>query len=490
MIKEAYFTYSTNEISPVAHDVSFRSGIGADGSETFTPRTLIYDLKGGFGSMRKINALYDMQEEPGLPKGLWDGASAVQRLPSIEESPYQRSLNEGSEPPQLTSSTVRYWSDFNRVFYHPRSIIQLNEYELNSSLMPFEKWDAGEELFSSLDREHDILDRDLRPFAEECDQLQGLQVMTGADDAWAGFAARYVDRLRDEYGKTNIWIWGLEDGRKMQREKRLQKSVNAARAFHDISSQASMYIPIADPPSIVPADVDLDPGSEWSTSALLSSAIETMTLPSRLRAVDGARVTLDEMELALNTNGKQRIARLRFSPCADQARPESYGRGMMEGGSHEATAGLSTLDIDLFPDLDLRERKPERQHTFGQVEVVRGERERPAEDEDEEVLEGRRRRAAGLPVVKIYRTPLVYPLPDSFPSIYRHTKMRPSGLGTLAAHAALGTSSAVAGRLEAIRRVVERMVGLDEREALSNGLAEMSEAYGEGWAAESDSGED
>jgi hypothetical protein len=53
----------------VDHDIHFRSGIGADGVETFTPRTLIYDLKGGFGSLRKINALYEL-EEP-TPEGLW-----------------------------------------------------------------------------------------------------------------------------------------------------------------------------------------------------------------------------------------------------------------------------------------------------------------------------------------------------------------------------------------------------------------------------------
>jgi len=50
--------------------VHFRSGIGADGSETFTPRTLIYDLKGGFGALRKINALYELEEDS-RPKGSW-----------------------------------------------------------------------------------------------------------------------------------------------------------------------------------------------------------------------------------------------------------------------------------------------------------------------------------------------------------------------------------------------------------------------------------
>jgi hypothetical protein len=110
---------------------------------------------------------------------------------------------------------VRYWSDFNRVFYHPKSIVQVEEYQVNDQLRPFESWTVGEDLFEKLDREHDVLDRDLRPFAEESDQLQGFQVFSNVDDAWAGFARGYLDRLRDEFGKTSLWVWALEGGAKM-----------------------------------------------------------------------------------------------------------------------------------------------------------------------------------------------------------------------------------------------------------------------------------
>ena len=55
------------------------------------------------------------------------------------------------------------------------------------------------------------MDRDVRRWAEECDRLQGVQIWTGADDAWGGFASRYVEALRDEMGKVGIWAWGLEE---------------------------------------------------------------------------------------------------------------------------------------------------------------------------------------------------------------------------------------------------------------------------------------
>lgn len=65
----------------------------------------------------------------------------------------------------------------------------------------------------SEDLEHELLDRDLRPFVEECDQMQGFQVITGADDAWAGFASKYLEGLRDEFGRKSVWVWGLEEAR-------------------------------------------------------------------------------------------------------------------------------------------------------------------------------------------------------------------------------------------------------------------------------------
>lgn len=70
-IQESYFTYSADGESVVDHDVHFRPGVGADGAETFTPRTVIYDLKGGFGALRKLNALYELEDDRAPSAGVW-----------------------------------------------------------------------------------------------------------------------------------------------------------------------------------------------------------------------------------------------------------------------------------------------------------------------------------------------------------------------------------------------------------------------------------
>jgi len=62
--KESYFTYSGEQESPVDHDVHFRLGRAYDGTDTFTPRTVIYDFKREFGALKKINGLYEALGEP------------------------------------------------------------------------------------------------------------------------------------------------------------------------------------------------------------------------------------------------------------------------------------------------------------------------------------------------------------------------------------------------------------------------------------------
>lgn len=133
------------------------------------------------------------------------------RQPPISQHPYQQYLEDDSTPPELTSANIRFWSDYNRVYYHPRSLVQLQVSSVTASLSPLTSWDSGVSLFDTDDREYDILDRDFRFFAEECDQLQGVMMVAGIDNAWAGFASRYVENLRDELGKGSIWVWGVEE---------------------------------------------------------------------------------------------------------------------------------------------------------------------------------------------------------------------------------------------------------------------------------------
>ncbi|CAG8955192.1 hypothetical protein HYFRA_00007208 [Hymenoscyphus fraxineus] len=519
--QESYFTYSADEESQVDHDVHFRPGIGADGTETFTPRTLIYDLKGGFGSMRKINALYEI-DEPAVTEGLWlepldtvahsnvnshsrNGPAVVQRQAVIQQNEYQKSLEEGVAPPQLTPQSVRYWSDFNRVYFHPRSVVQLNEYELNSSLTPFDNWGAGEELFNSLDKEHDLLDRDLRYFAEEADQMQGIQLMSGIDDAWGGFAARYLDRIRDEYGKTPVMFWGLEDNIKnIPREKRFAKLSNAARSISDISPQSSVFVPLTVPSGILPPYMKLNLQSEWHISALLATAVESVSLPSRLKLQNSSRETLSLLENSLNINGNQTIAKLQMSVDQKDAAngvqngdapllSESTDSRIFSQADASTDSETKNLDMEFFPTGGEEQvrgpRRSKKVHVFGQTELSR-----TSEDVDPsnptgayDGYERARRRAAGLPIIQKRAVAMPYPILDSFPDIFSGIQQSST---PLAISTSLSTDTTVALRIKNLQQIVNRAIGVDEREALSNSLGEIAEAYEEGWDSGTDDDDD
>ncbi|PHH75220.1 hypothetical protein CDD83_4434 [Cordyceps sp. RAO-2017] len=203
--QDSYFTYGDEERSLVDHDIHWRAGLGQDGQETFLPRTVVYDLKGGFGSSGKVNALCDPATTPGFDvtvDSLWSGPTAVHTQQAVDRKAYQQGLDDGTEPPWMTGSSVRYWSDFSSVCFHPKSVVHLHDFELGSTNRPFQRFASGVELFCSLDKEHGLIDRDWRPLVEECDVMQGMQIVNTLDDAWGGFASSYLEALRDEYPKS------------------------------------------------------------------------------------------------------------------------------------------------------------------------------------------------------------------------------------------------------------------------------------------------
>jgi len=204
-----------------------------------------------------------------------------------------------------------------------------------------------------------------------------------------------------------------------RQEKRFLKLSNTAKSFSEIASQASLFIPMAMPSAMLPSYVTMDSHSQWHVSGLLSTALESMTLPSRLKI---NRQTLDQLANTLNVNGGQNIAKIRLSidqksalnghqpPSRLEVRAQSRDTRMP---SQERPAGdnapneddVTTLDMDFFPTEAAEQSRgrslSKKVHVFGQAETYRGDEDPNLEDTNEE-NEGReraRRRAAGLPVI-------------------------------------------------------------------------------------------
>lgn len=260
------------------------------------------------------------------------------------------------------------------MFYHPRSIVQLSECDFGSSLSPLERYESGEELFRNIDRDDDLLDRDMRPMLEECDQVQAIQLLTAQTGAWAGFGATYTERLRDEFGKLGLWVWGIADTRgKLQRSRQVSESMDEARMLGEMSANASMYVPLSVPAAGLPPYVQLNRDSRWHTSALLSAAFESITLPARQHSAGSGQTgldRLDRLEASLNTNGHQCLARLQASvSIADYSTQQEPDQS-------------TDLDLDLSTNLrDLSSAKSSRSYNtvFGGIECFRG---RPYDSND------------------------------------------------------------------------------------------------------------
>ncbi|KAI9817333.1 MAG: mtDNA inheritance, partitioning of the mitochondrial organelle [Phylliscum demangeonii] len=324
---------------------------------------------------------------------------------------------------------------------------------------------------------------------EECDQLQGVQILADVDNAWGGFAACYLDSLRDEMGKLSMWVWGLDDGQPDVQSIRRQRIINSARSMHQVGSLASLYIPITDSPVSLPPTVAISRGSKWHSSALLSTAVETMTIPTRLRALEGQRATLFDLEQTLRLNGNQKVVKLGLG--IDRQKPSNHHSGPV-GGDHldhkrlpngsdplGASALAHELEISLFPGAVGHLKKRAKMHTFSRVEVTR--------DASANEWGSEQGRPMDSTTLERFRTSLQFPLLDSFPPIYTETV---NGQRTRPCRTALTVESSIADHIRSMQAVVSRAVEPEEREALLNSLGEIAESYQYGWNSGDESEED
>ena len=157
------------------------------------------------------------------------------------------------------------------------------------------------------------------------------------------------------------------------------RAENAAKSLCSISSNSSAYIRLAHPAHRLPPYLHIQARSDWYNTAMSCMALESFTLPSRVRGNHGSRrAVFSDFEAILNAEGNQNIFELSFS-ILSRAKPASQTNGTLNGHSfangtskHEDEAPEATeLDIDLTPCSSSSSR-PTHVQNFGQVLVSRG----------------------------------------------------------------------------------------------------------------------
>lgn len=116
-------------------------------------------------------------------------------------------------------------------------------------------------------------------------------------------------------------------------------------------------MPLVDIPQKLPSYLSIDRHSEWQRSALLSAAVETVTLPSRLRPYHDFEASL------AGDDGRHNIYELQ-STLNPEERNATTPKSDEEGSSKPQTK----FDIDFTYD----NQDTETATIFNQVQVMRG----------------------------------------------------------------------------------------------------------------------
>ncbi|KAJ3476453.1 hypothetical protein NLI96_g11147 [Meripilus lineatus] len=305
--QESYFTYEEGEDPIVEHDISFREGRTLNGESTFCPRLLLFDHKSNFGVLD--DGLYGDEAAEIELEGItseWNGSIVEYRQDALPKSEYQAHLEEEfggegssshfrdsideSSSYRPATSSVRYWSDYSRVALHPRTtqrIPNVPEYENHDG-----DWVLGRDTFKRYDEEISLMEGSFRVFVEECDSLQGLQVMNDTT-SFGGFTHSLITSFRDEFTKTSCFTFPILSSSvpgliEADDAIGIRKALNDALFLRSLDELSTICIPFQSP-------VNWQRG-RWSrnfnhfsrrnlyqTSALLSTHLESTTLPVRLR---------------------------------------------------------------------------------------------------------------------------------------------------------------------------------------------------------------
>ncbi|KAL8570766.1 hypothetical protein ACOMHN_006916 [Nucella lapillus] len=388
-IQAASFVYDPKVLQAfpkeVNHDVLFRVGQTLRGDVTFTPRLVALDLKGSLNSLRREGTLYsDNREEDvkwcgdvtlhksdsgprnqfledldraekgqGVDNGKGDGGNReTSKIGEREETSGEKSVEEpvvfGKRYYNLDEH-VNVWSDYLTVHYHPRTIQILKDFILNSEDQPFDVFGLGQQTLHG-DAWDEWEDR-VRFYTEDCDSLQGFQVLFDSHNSFGGSASRVLSYLKDEFpGKAVLTVplspAVLPDQTVIQRATRI---LNSALCVGHCCPDSSLYLPLSlasslwrnlGAPRTFP-HLAYKSDLAYHSTAVLAATLDTMTLPIRR---ESSPVGLSDLTAGLSSVGRK-VASLHTSLPFPMLEQETFVDTLMSEREehiwHSLTPGVS-----------------------------------------------------------------------------------------------------------------------------------------------------
>lgn len=276
------------ELSPTTFFRSVSPGSRAARSGlTYAPRLQIIDATGAFGAL-STNEGTALPESKDVPKvsGSWSNKVDKFIQQPIPKSKYVRSLmaEENCDGAHQLSD-VRYWSDYLKTRFHPRTSFPLQG--VHHGVRKLDDFEVGTEIAKSSLLE-DAYD-DLRFFIEDCDNFGGLCVLTDADNAYAGFTKSYLEHIGEEVGQSSpVLLFSVHDIYRGYSKKansagalrhdilRAQNEAKLVAASFELSSE---YIPISTRPINRFSHVHARPDNLFENSGVIGTGIHVALSP-------------------------------------------------------------------------------------------------------------------------------------------------------------------------------------------------------------------
>ncbi|KAF7357389.1 Protein dml-1 [Mycena sanguinolenta] len=361
--QESYFTCE-DEGDLVDHGISFREGLNQKSEPTFCPRLLAFDNKGSqFGTLSETNALFGMDASAD-GQTLWSGNAVECMQEPVSKSQYQIDMEDSDMNAGYASSAaiqpedVRYWSDFNRMFYVPRTIQKvpdIPEWEEAEG-----NWTGGHEMFTRYDEETGLMEGPLRLFLEECETTQGIQLIHDTS-TFGSFVDALLASVRDDFAKLPLFslplLSDVTPSKSVDNPLGVRKLVNDALAMRSLSEMCSMSVPIQSPTTWTDEVcsnkyMHANKAHTYHTSAILSAHIETATLPLRLNAAK-----YDILAFSAQLSWRSGVPFAELSGAFPEADAMELGYRIhnfssstpsVQFGRHDVTRGFSTTGMTFY----------------------------------------------------------------------------------------------------------------------------------------------
>ncbi|KAI6652342.1 Protein misato-like protein 1-like [Oopsacas minuta] len=293
-LQEAGFIYDPKQIAlkEVENDILFRQGLTFRGEETYTPRLLLFDVRSSLRTLPEQGFLYKGDSSRGGVT--WNGAiEKVERditSNNKETSEGEDIAMEVTDQERITgacyipsdttiASDVMSWSDYLVTQLHPRSVNLIpNEVEIgfphsNSYCMGSLCLQNAE--FSQL------IENQLHFFVEDCDNLQGFQLLSGLSDGYGSLTSQLLSSLSDEYHKSGkCCIPFLPSLPLIDSFDTFSPHLTLALNLSDWLEHASMLTPLSN--SQLPLPFLHHQSNSYHTASVLAAAIDTASLIYRI----------------------------------------------------------------------------------------------------------------------------------------------------------------------------------------------------------------